>query len=117
MALDFAKRHCDAETPWLFYLGYGPAHKPGECPDRFLDLYDPDAFELPPDVQGRFSGEVERELRRAYQVYYAQVTAVDYEIRQVVQGLEDLGIADNTIIVYVSDHGDVLDTMYRRIRV
>ena len=108
MALDFAKRPRDAETPWLFYLGYGPPHKPQECPDRFLDLYDPDTFELPPDVQGRFSEEMERDLRRAYQVYYGQVTAVDYEIGRVMQGLEDLGVAENTIVIYVSDHGDLL---------
>jgi len=108
MALDFAKRHRDADTPWLFYLGYGPPHKPEQCPDRFLELYDPDTFELPPDVQGRFSAEVERDLRRVYQMYYAQVTAVDYEIGRVMQGLEDLGIAEDTIVFYVSDHGDHL---------
>ena len=63
MALDFARRHRDADTPWLFYLGYGPPHKPEQCPDRFLDMYDIDEFELPPDVQGRFSVAVYRGRR------------------------------------------------------
>ena len=70
-------------------------------------MYDPDTFELPDDVKGRF-GERERELRWLYQMYYAQVTAVDVEIGRVMDGLEELGIADNTIVVYVSDHGDRL---------
>ena len=107
MALDFAKRNRDAGRPWLYYLGYGPPHQPEQCPQKYLDMYDPDTFELPDDVKGRF-GDRERELRWLYQVYYAQVTAVDVEIGRVMAGLEELGIADNTIVVYVSDHGDKL---------
>jgi len=41
-------------------------------------------------------------------MYYAQVTAVDYEIGRLQKGLKELGVDDNTIIIYTSDHGDVL---------
>lgn len=108
MALDFTKRHRDANTPWLYYLGYGPPHKPEQCPQEFLDQYDPNTFQLPPDVKDRFSPQGEQELRRIYQMYYGQVSAIDHEIGRITQGLDDLGIADNTIIFYISDHGDHL---------
>lgn len=106
LALDFVNRHRD--EPWVFYLGYGPPHKPEECPQEFLDRYPADAFELPPDLVGRFSADGERELRRVLQMYYGQVTAVDEEVGRVMQGLDELGLADDPIVIYVSDHGDHL---------
>ena len=108
MALDFAKRHSNTNTPWVYYLGYGPPHKPEQCPQAFLDLYDPNTFQLPPDVQNRFSPQTEQELRRIYQMYYGQVSAIDHEIGRIMQGLDDLDIANNTIVFYISDHGDHL---------
>ena len=41
-------------------------------------------------------------------MYYAQVSAVDHEVGRLLAGLEEMGVDDHTIIVYVSDHGDVL---------
>jgi len=40
--------------------------------------------------------------------YFANVSAVDYYIGQVLNKLEELGVADNTIIVFSSDHGEML---------
>jgi arylsulfatase A-like enzyme len=108
MTLDFAKRHRDAGTPWLYYTAYGPPHRPEQCPNRFLERYDPEKFVMPPDVAGRFPSRVERSLRRLYEVYYAQVTAIDHEVGRLMRGLHALGIDRNTIVLYVSDHGDFL---------
>ena len=47
-------------------------------------------------------------MRKILQIYYAQVVAVDHEVGRLMQGLKDIGVAENTIILYVSDHGDVL---------
>ena len=41
-------------------------------------------------------------------MYYGQVTAVDEEVGRVVQGLDALDLVNDTIVVYVSDHGDHL---------
>jgi arylsulfatase A-like enzyme len=108
MALDFAGRHSRIGKPWVYYLAYGPPHKPEQCPDRFLELYDPQEFELPEDLRGRFPADVEQSLRRYFQVYYGQVTAIDHEVGRLLKGLDELGIADNTIVLYTSDHGDHL---------
>jgi len=108
MFLDFARRNRDQGKPWMYYIAYGPPHKPEQCPDEFKTMYPPEGFTLPPDVEGKFSAEVEAELRQSLQVYYGQVTSIDVEIGRIVQGLKDLGLDDNTIIVYTSDHGDKL---------
>ena len=108
MALDFARRNRDAGKPWLYYIAYGPPHVPEQCPGKFLDMYDPAKFELPPDVAGKLSVDQEQKLRQSLQVYYGQVTAIDFEIKRLVRGLKELGIDDDTIILYTSDHGDRL---------
>jgi len=106
--LDFAQRHGSANRPWLYYLGYGPPHLPMQCPEEDLARFPADKFELPPDLAGRFDPDVEREVRELWQMYYGQVYAIDREVGRVVEGLRRLGQLDNTIIFYVSDHGDRL---------
>jgi arylsulfatase A-like enzyme len=105
LALDFARRHSEAGRPWRYYVSYGPPHKPAQCPQEFLDRFPPEAFRLPADVDDT------PELRRVWQMYYAQVTALDVEVGRILKGLDDLGVADNTIIVYTSDHGDLLGSL------
>jgi arylsulfatase A-like enzyme len=71
-------------------------------------MYDPNAFQLPPDVAGRIPAEKEKELRKTLQVYYGQVTAIDFKIGRLLEGLKKLGVDRDTIILYTSDHGDKL---------
>ncbi len=106
MAIDFIKRKESSNTPWCYYVAYGPPHKPNQCKQEFLDLYDPASFELTPAQKARYPDEAE--LRRELQMYYGQVSAVDHEVGRMLTALDSMGIAENTIILYVSDHGDVL---------
>jgi len=108
VALDFAKRNRDAGKPWVYYIAYGPPHLPEQCLQEFLDMYDPAKFELPPDVAGKLPGDEEQKLRETLQMYYGQVTAIDFEIGRLLGGLKKLGIDNDTIILYTSDHGDRL---------
>lgn len=108
MALDFAKRNHEAGKPWLYYIAYGPPHLPEQCPQNFMDLYEPEGFVLPPDLAGKLSPDQEQSLRKTLQVYYGQVTAIDFEIGRLIHGLKKLGIDKDTIILYTSDHGDRL---------
>ncbi|MDX1286267.1 MAG: sulfatase-like hydrolase/transferase [Draconibacterium sp.] len=114
MALDFIKRKTDEEKPWCYYIAYGPPHKPEQCLPKFLDMYNPDEFELPPGSEN-MDEKTKQELREVLQMYYAQVTAVDYEIGRLEKGLKELGVDDNTIIIYTSDHGDVLGSNNKEI--
>jgi arylsulfatase A-like enzyme len=108
MALDFIRRKDRENVPWCYYVAYGPPHKPEQCPPQFLDRYDPGAFVLPPGAEGDLTEDKKQELREIMQMYYAQVSAVDHEVGRLLEGLKQMEVDDQTIIVYVSDHGDVL---------
>jgi arylsulfatase A-like enzyme len=108
MTLDFIRRKTNEGQPWCYYVAYGPPHKPEQCLPEFLDRYDPGAFELPPDAERNLPVDKKQELREIMRMYYAQVSAVDHEVGRLVEGLQKMEVDDHTIIVYVSDHGDVL---------
>lgn len=110
VALDFIRRQRDAKRPWVYYVAFGPPHLPKECPQKFLDMYPPEKFVLPPDVQAQLPQKRHDELRKDMQIYYGQVTAVDHEVGRTMAGLKELGVAANTVVVYTSDHGDYLGT-------
>ncbi|MFO7724438.1 MAG: sulfatase-like hydrolase/transferase [Oceanipulchritudo sp.] len=117
-ALDFARRNGKNDTPWLYYVAYGPPHDPEEVPSRFSARYPKDELTLnalqqswaqayaPPEK----SLNLDSRIRSLLQTYYAQVTAIDEEVGRLVRGLKAMGQLDNTIILYTSDHGDHLGT-------
>ena len=80
---------------------------------KLLDRYDPARFTLPyfpPDVEAkrtetRFSDE---ELRSTRHGYYAQISEVDDYAGQILGQLEAQGLAENTIVLFTSDHGEWL---------
>ncbi|OPZ11103.1 MAG: Arylsulfatase [candidate division BRC1 bacterium ADurb.BinA364] len=108
VCLDFFRRQRDEGKPGLYYLAYGPPHLPEQAPKKYLAMYPPEKFTLPPDVEANLGDDLKQALRKSMQSYYAQVTAIDVEIGRLLDGLKDLGIDENTIILYTSDHGDYL---------
>jgi len=100
-------------NPFLCVAGFYSPHSPWVAPQEFLDLYDPNALTLPalpPELEarrgdGRFSDE---ELRGARQGYYAMVSEVDHHVGRILDHLDARGIAENTVVVFTSDHGEWL---------
>jgi len=109
--IEFIRR--TAGTPFLCISGFYSPHSPWVAPKEWIDLYDPDSLrlpEFPPEVdarrgEGRFD---DAELRAARQGYYAMVSEVDHHVGRILDALEESGIADNTIVVFTSDHGEWL---------
>ncbi|MFP6721654.1 MAG: sulfatase-like hydrolase/transferase [Candidatus Poribacteria bacterium] len=99
--------------PFLCVSGYYSPHSPWVAPQEFLDKYDPDQLQIPnfpPEVDQmrtdqRFS---DQELRSAHHGYYAMVSEVDHHVGRILSELEQLGLAENTIVVFTSDHGEWL---------
>ncbi len=106
--LDFAQRHGEAGRPWMYYISFGPPHTPDEAPQEWLDLYDRDTIPLPAWIDQTLTDEEVAFARESLHYYYAMISFVDYEVGQILDGLEALGQAENTLIVYTSDHGDLL---------
>ncbi|MCM1502521.1 MAG: sulfatase-like hydrolase/transferase [Bacteroidales bacterium] len=104
-------------------------HRGGVCPydppQRFLDMYEGRRIPLP--AKGIWVPEEWREYKdplsdksafignfgdgyacRSRKHYYASVTFVDEQIGRVIEALKRSGMYDNSIIIFVSDHGDML---------
>ena len=101
------------QRPFLAIAGFYSPHSPWIVPQKYLDMYDPRALSLPriPDGWQAPHGRAaigEAELRSVRQGYYAMITEVDDYVGQILHHLEDRGLTDNTIVLFVSDHGEYL---------
>ncbi|GAG47082.1 unnamed protein product, partial [marine sediment metagenome] len=72
----------------------------------FLNMYDPNQFIFPPGIKEKLVPEIDTIIRKAMQMYYGQVSAIDHEVGRLMKALKEMGEAENMIIVYTSDHGD-----------
>jgi len=93
------------ETPFLLVLAWGPPHDPyGQAPKEFQALYADKKLELRPNVPAY----AEERTRRELVGYYAHCTALDTCFGELRETLRQTGLEDNTIVVFTSDHGDLL---------
>jgi arylsulfatase A-like enzyme len=68
--------------------------------------------DAPPEEIARHSKFKEKDPAHPYNAAYAaQITQMDKEVGRMMKTLDDLGLADNTIVVFTSDHGATFETM------
>jgi len=112
--------------PWVLYVGLLAPHFPYLAPPQFFDRYDPAAMPVPtmrPDqghprhpwvetyaqtLPGLDDVNTEEERRRAAAGYYGLVSYLDDNIGRVLDALHRAGLAENTTVIYTSDHGDLV---------
>jgi arylsulfatase A-like enzyme len=127
MAIQFMNDHAKSEKPFALFLSWGPPHDPWDdsnVPPEYLDLYrnvtlprrpnysevsDPYAdnwAKLPPNYP---------KMIDAWQrTYYAQTANIDWNVGRMMDAVEQLGIAGDTIFVFTSDHGEMFGAHGRR---
>ncbi len=112
----------DDETPWVLSVNPLIPHFPLEVEQSYYDLYPESEMDLPVDypasddhpaldqLREHFDGsDVDEEtLRRTRSAYYGLVTALDDYVGDLLDALERTGQAEETLVVYTSDHGEVL---------
>ena len=120
-AIEFLKRNKD--KPFFLGCGFVRPHVPLVAPTKYFDLYDRDAMVAPvvPDGDlddvpgiireyksiGRYG--VTPELHKGLlEAYYASVSYMDAQVGRVLDAIDELGLRDNTIIIFSSDHGYLL---------
>jgi arylsulfatase A-like enzyme len=114
-AIDFIRRQT-GDQPFLCIAGFFAPHAPWVVPQTYLDQYDRDALPLPnypqdvnaqrpADPAARFS---DAQLRSAKHGYYAMISEVDHYVGSILSTLAAQNFADNTIVVFTSDHGEWL---------
>jgi arylsulfatase A-like enzyme len=97
-------REHDGERPFFLVLSWAPPHDPYlTAPEEFRALYNADDIRLRPNVPG----EHER-ARRDLAGYYAHCSALDACVGELLATLDETGLADDTVFVFTSDHGDLV---------
>jgi arylsulfatase A-like enzyme len=103
-ALDYMRNRRDAGQPFLCMLSWGPPHFPlHSAPASCRQRYEHREIILRPNVPPDLREAAQAELRG----YYAHIAALDHAFGMLLDGLAELGLADDTIIVFTSDHGDM----------
>ncbi|WP_282055844.1 sulfatase family protein [Maribacter luteus] len=93
------------DNPFVLFMSYGPPHAPyNSAPKEYRDMYKDIDIKLRPNVPETKTKEAKEALRG----YYAHMSALDNCIAQLQKEIKKLGLEENTIFVFTSDHGDML---------
>ena len=107
LAIDFVKKHKD--EPFCLFMSWVPPHPPYIPPKRYANKYDPKKLTLRPNVQN----VEDKDFRHDISISYSMITGLDDNIGKLMKALDNLGIADDTIFCFSSDHGDMLGSQGR----
>ncbi len=114
----------DPRKPGFWYCSYAAPHPPITPPRDYFEMYSDhdidepfvgdwaaDFNKLPYALKvhnQRFLPLSQREIRMARRGFYAQCTYIDHQLRLLIGTLREEGLLDNTILMFTSDHGDML---------
>lgn len=135
LAMDFIRDSARSESPFCLAISFGPPHNPYKAPQRYESRFQPEAdISLSPNVQehglvdemlqtdtrpmserqrrsrARKREQIEDDGRLRAEIlrgYYGACEALDAGMGRLLDLLDELEIADDTIVVYTSDHGDM----------
>jgi choline-sulfatase len=114
------------DKPFFLTVSFTSPHSPFVISNEYWDLYNHDDIELPtvPEIpldqkdhlsrnlhycQGRHEFTVTDEHRRnARHAYYGMISYIDDKLGELMNALERSGLRDNTLVVFTSDHGEMM---------
>jgi len=112
--------------PFALWVSIPDPHEPWVAPRSYADLFPPERIHLPPWREDEFADgtaparnrvlyemlgvrrDDPQDLRRLMGVYYAMIRFADDGVGQILDALETLGLREQTIVVFCSDHGDLM---------
>lgn len=90
--------------PFALFLSWGPPHNPYDtAPEPFQSLFPTDTLRLAPNVPPGSAETARTDLAG----YYAHGAALDACFGRLLDALDAQGIADRTVVIFTSDHGDM----------
>lgn len=105
LALEFLDKSAERAQPFCLYLQYPTPHDPYLLPPGYETMYSPERIELRKNwEEGAKRGGTAKDIAG----YYAAIACLDDQIGRVLKRLGDLGLRENTIVVFTSDHGNML---------
>ena len=132
-AITFIEAHEGVERPWMFSVNIFDPHHPFEPPREYLQPYLDRLDEIPLphhapgeletkttvqriDHEGAYGGHAgfkwdemtERDHRMVRAAYWAMCDLIDAQVGRMLEALERTGQRENTIVIFMSDHGELL---------
>ena len=128
LAIGFLERAAAGPDPFTLFLSYGPPHDPWDktnVPEKFWEMFRDVPFPNPPNYRpqndepyvdnwARLTDAERGQLESWRRGYYAQVASLDECFGRVLAALDRLNLAENTIVVFTSDHGEMFGAHGRR---
>ena len=119
------------EQPFMLWASFPDPHHPYAAPDPWFSMYDRDSIpaptrrdneldDLPPHMRlmyetdqwtsgRRFATKMPDEhMREITAITFGMMSFIDEQVGRMLDSLDELGLADNTIVVFTADHGDLL---------
>ena len=95
------------DKPFLVYLSHYAVHNPQQAKEELIEKYKAKAATLPPPKGPEFVTERERKVRQVQNqpIYAAMIQSVDEGVGRITKRLSELGLDQNTIIIFTSDNG------------
>ena len=91
--------------PFALFLSWGPPHAPYQtAPEKYRKMFSESTIKLRPNIPEKF----EAQARKTLAGYYAHIAALDDCIGQILRTIKESRIEKDTILVFTSDHGDML---------
>ncbi|WP_102407590.1 sulfatase [Parabacteroides bouchesdurhonensis] len=136
LAVDYIKKEANKDKPFALFLSWNPTHDPWvkenvqeHCYEKFKNTQ----FELPPNfknVPDKYMDRYPQEFfdgdsawkesftkgggyQETMRCYYSMVNSIDEQFGHVLSVIDSLGLADNTIVVFTSDHGEMFASQGR----
>ena len=104
-AISYIEKNADGTQPFLLVLAYGAPHFPHHsAPAETQKLFSPEDIVL----RGNVTDEQAESARNEAAGYYAHIAALDSSIGKLQTAIDKAGISDNTILVFTSDHGEMM---------
>ncbi|PWX07365.1 arylsulfatase [Clostridium perfringens] len=121
-SIDFLRRR-DPSKPFFLKMSFVRPHSPLDPPKFYFDMYKDE--DLPAPLMGDWANKDDEEnrgkdincikgiinkkaLKRAKAAYYGSITHIDHQIGRFLIALSEYGELNNTIFLFVSDHGDMM---------
>jgi len=105
-ASNYLKQSKKSNEPFLLFLSLGTPHFPhNTAPEEYKALYTKDKVILKDNVPEEARTD---RLYKEIQGYYGHCTATDKAIRDLLKQIQDLGLDKNSIIIFTSDHGEMM---------
>lgn len=115
------RRYAKGTQPWHIEAHFTEPHDPYFPLKKYFDRYDPSKIPVPASFRDTFVGKpgmhrreseiwgnmTEKDYQQSRACYYAYCEQVDASVGKILDALEETGQADDTIVTFTTDHGDL----------